>query len=97
MTEAGKNKDGSLGLSYPMLTRENYTAWALKMKVYMQAHAVWEAIESNGSKTTVDDRTDKIALAEVYQGIPEDILLTLAEKKDCKRSLGGRENDLPRR
>ena len=86
MTEAGKNKDGSLGLSYPMLTRENYTAWALKMKVYMQAHAVWGAIESSDSKTTVNDRTDKIALAAIYQGIPEDILLTLAEKKTAKEA-----------
>lgn len=35
--EVNKVKGGSIGLSYPMLTRSNYTAWALKMKVFMQA------------------------------------------------------------
>lgn len=33
-------KGGSVGLSYPTLTRENYTSWSMKMKVYMQAQGV---------------------------------------------------------
>ena len=58
--------------------------WAMKMKVYMQAHGVWAAIDPEGSKMQVEDKTDKIALAAIYQGVPEDILLTLAEKKAAK-------------
>lgn len=30
-----KVKDGSVGLSYPMLTKSNYTAWLIKMKVFI--------------------------------------------------------------
>lgn len=82
--DISKAKGGSMGLSYPMLTKSNYTAWALKMKVFMQAHAVWEAIEPNDPKATVEERTDKIALAMIYQGIPEEMLLSLAEKKKAK-------------
>lgn len=37
-TEANKNvKSGSIGLSYPLLDRSNYTAWAMKMKVFIKA------------------------------------------------------------
>lgn len=34
----------------------------------------------------IDDRTNKIALTSIYQGIPEDILLSLAEKKTAKEA-----------
>lgn len=83
--EPGKIKDGAVSLSYPMLTKGNYTAWTMKMKVNMQAHGVWAAVETAGKDKEIEDRTDKIALAMIYQEIPEDILLSLAEKKTAKR------------
>lgn len=86
ITDTSKNKDGTISLSYPMLTKGNYTAWAMKMRVYMQAHGVWDAIEPKGAKTTVEDKIDKTALAAIYQGIPDDILLTLVEKKTTKEA-----------
>lgn len=64
-----------MSLSYPKLNRVNYTAWALKMKVYMQAHGVWEAVVPKDPKKVVEEKTDKIALAAIYQSIPEDVLL----------------------
>lgn len=64
--ETTKSKDGSVGLSYLMLTKSNYTAWSLKMKVYMQAHEIWGAIESTGSKATIEDKVDKMALEAIY-------------------------------
>ncbi|XP_074336837.1 uncharacterized protein LOC141674009 [Apium graveolens] len=83
--ETGENKSGVVGLTYPMLIRSNYTTWALKMKVFMQAHSVWETIEPKDPKATkVDEKTDKIAMAMIYQGIPEEILLSVAEKKTAK-------------
>lgn len=84
--ETLKSKEGSVGLSYPMLTKSNYTAWSLKMKVYMQAHGIWEAIEPKNTKDAIEDKTDKMALAAIYQGIPEDILLSVAEKKTAKEA-----------
>lgn len=84
--DANKLKGGSVGLSYPTLTRENYTAWSMKMRVFMQAHSVWEAVEPTDPKTAVDGKTDKVALALIYQGIPEDVLLSIADKKTAKEA-----------
>ncbi|XP_074322913.1 uncharacterized protein LOC141659883 [Apium graveolens] len=85
MMETGKNKSGVVGLTYPMLTRSNYTTWALKMKVFMQAHSVWETIEPKDPKATkVNEKTDKVAMAMIYQGIPEEILLSVAENETAK-------------
>lgn len=72
-----------------MLTKINYTAWALKMKVFMQAHGVWEAIEpkeTKDEKGTVEDKVDKRALAVIYQGISEELLLSIAEKGTAKEA-----------
>ncbi|XP_074375171.1 uncharacterized protein LOC141716909 [Apium graveolens] len=82
--ETIKGKDGSVGLNYPMLTKTNYTAWSLKMKVYMEAHGIWEAVEPKNEKEKVDEKMDKMALASIYHGIPEEILLSIADKKTSK-------------
>ena len=50
----------------------------------MQAHGLWGVIEVADPKTGVDDNLDKVALATIFQAIPEDILLSLAEKKTAK-------------
>lgn len=82
--EGVKSKDETVALSYPMLTKSNYTAWSMKMRVFMQAHGIWNAVEPTDPKEAVEDKTDKIALAAIYQAIPEDILLSVAEKKSAK-------------
>lgn len=84
--ETNKTKDGPIGLSYPMLNRSNYTAWSIKMRVYMQAQGVWSAVENTDPKIVIEDKTDKVALAAIYQGIPEDILLSVSEKKTAKEA-----------
>ena len=64
--DANKGKEGTYGLSYPMLTKANYTVWAVKMKVFMQAHGVWEAIEHKDPKAdpkaVIEEKMDKRAL-----------------------------------
>ncbi|KAL8132026.1 hypothetical protein AgCh_007784 [Apium graveolens] len=55
------------------------------MRVFMQAHGIWEAVESTGAKAT-DDKVDKMALAAIYQGIPEDVLLSIVEKNNAKEA-----------
>ncbi|XP_074376724.1 uncharacterized protein LOC141718244 [Apium graveolens] len=84
--ETSKAKSGSFGLNYPMLTKENYTAWAMKMMVFMQAHGVWEAVEPSDPKAAKDEKMDKVALAMIYQGIPEEMLLSLAAKRTSKEA-----------
>ncbi|GJU61826.1 ribonuclease H-like domain, reverse transcriptase, RNA-dependent DNA polymerase [Tanacetum coccineum] len=80
------DKEGQITLHYPMLSRSNYAAWAIKMKVFMQAQGVWEAVEPKKTGDAVDVKMDKMALAAIYQGIPEDILLSLAEKETTKET-----------
>ena len=77
-------KENQITLHYPMLTRSNYAAWAIKMRVFMQAQGVWDAVEPRTPNTAIDVKKDKLALAAIYQGIPEDLLLSLAEKQTAK-------------
>ena len=75
-----------VGLSYPMLTRSKYTTWSLKMKVLMKAEGVWGAIEQKDPKIAVYDKTVQVALAAIYQGVREDVLLTITEKEIAKEA-----------
>lgn len=52
----------------------------------MQAQGVWVAVEQSDPKGVVETRTDKMALAAIYQGIPEDTLLSIVEKKSPKEA-----------
>ncbi|XP_074337094.1 uncharacterized protein LOC141674273 [Apium graveolens] len=69
-----------------MLTKTNHTVWAQKMMVFMKAYGVWEVIEPKDPKAPIEDKTDKRAMTIIYQGIPDDVLLALAEKKTSKQA-----------
>ncbi|XP_074328242.1 uncharacterized protein LOC141666145 [Apium graveolens] len=84
--ENPKPKEKSIGFSYPMIMKTNYTAWALKMSVFMQAHGVWDAIEPKDEKAVIEDKVDKRALTVIYQSIPEDLLLAIADKRSAKEA-----------
>ncbi|XP_074349643.1 uncharacterized protein LOC141689289 [Apium graveolens] len=84
--ETSKRKEGSIGLSYPLFTKSNYTLWSLKMKVFIKAQGVWDAIEPKDPKKPADEKTVQLALAAIYQGVPEDILLIIAEKETAKEA-----------
>lgn len=45
---------------------------------------VWIAVEQTDPEVIVEEKTNKVALAMIYQRIPEDVLLSLAEKKTAK-------------
>ncbi|XP_021629670.1 eukaryotic translation initiation factor 3 subunit C-like [Manihot esculenta] len=74
-------RERGVSLQYPLLTKTNYAAWAIKMQVYMQAQGVWNVVES---EDPVDPCSDRIALAAIFQGITEDTLLQLGVKKSAK-------------
>ncbi|KAL6634298.1 hypothetical protein ACP70R_026969 [Stipagrostis hirtigluma subsp. patula] len=76
-------KESSVTLQYPLLTRSNYTAWAIKMKACLKAQGVWEAIDMEKGADTCKDQ---IALAAIYQGISEETLLLLAEKETSREA-----------
>lgn len=78
------NKEGSVTLQDPMLSKTNYTALSTKMKVYMQAQEVWEAIEPKNTQNPVGMKIDKMTMAAIYQAIPKEVLLAIAEKQSAK-------------
>lgn len=82
------SEKGQVSLQYPMLTKTNYAAWAIKMKVFMQAQGVWDAVEPRTLNTVVEVKKDKMAMAAIYQGIPEDLLLSLSEKETAREAWG---------
>ncbi|XP_074373459.1 uncharacterized protein LOC141713783 [Apium graveolens] len=90
--DTGKGKNGSIGLSYPMLARNSYTTWALKIKIFMEAQGVWNVVSPSDEKVVVDVRNDKIAMAMMFQGLPEDMLLYVAQKKTAKEIWGAVKN-----
>ena len=61
-------------LQYPLLTKSNYAAWLIKMRVNLQAQGVWDAVEHGD----VEEHKNRMALDAIYQAIPEDVLLMLA-------------------
>lgn len=82
--DVSKPKGRAMGLSYLMLNNNNYMAWSLKIRVFMHAHGVWEAMKPNDQKSTIQETIDMFALAMIYQGIPEEMLLSPKEIKKAK-------------
>nr|GEU42316.1 zinc finger, CCHC-type [Tanacetum cinerariifolium] len=66
-----------------MLKPLNYSLWAIRMKIILEANGLWEAIEPN-EKTQADNRKDKTVITFLYQALPEDQLLQITKHKTAK-------------
>src|SRR4051812_46489070 len=55
----------------PLLTRTNYTEWALVMRVRLQAQGLWEVVEHGAF---IDYRDDREALGIILQAVPPEML-----------------------
>ncbi|GJV49841.1 zinc finger, CCHC-type containing protein [Tanacetum coccineum] len=67
----------------PMLKGANYTTWAIRMQVILEANGLWEMIEPKLT-TEVDTKKDKTAIAYIYQSLPEEQLLLISKYKTAK-------------
>jgi hypothetical protein len=80
-------KDGEIvSIRYPMLTKSNYLAWSIKMKVCMCAQRIWDVVEPKDPKVPTEESKDQMALAAIYQGIPEDMLFLVYGKETAKET-----------
>lgn len=75
-----KNGGSSSSIKCPMLTKDNYTVWAIRMKVALKVNKVWEAIEIE------DEASEKnsMAIALLFQSIPESLILQVGELDSAK-------------
>ncbi|XP_062232774.1 uncharacterized protein LOC133930085 [Phragmites australis] len=70
------------GTSYPVLTKANYSDWALLMKVKLKARALWNVIEKGGA----DAQEEMMALDALCGAVPPEMVPTLAKKETAKEA-----------
>ncbi|GJR91569.1 zinc finger, CCHC-type containing protein [Tanacetum coccineum] len=66
-----------------MLKPSNYSLWAIRMQINLEANGLWEMIEPLET-TQADDKKDKTAIAFLYQALPEEQLLQITKHKTAK-------------
>ena len=80
----GKREGVSGTVVCPMLTSTNYTVWAMRMKVFLRVHKVWEAIEPR----TAEEEKNDVATALLFQSIHENLILQVGEQGSPKEIWG---------
>jgi hypothetical protein len=73
---------GGGGTSYPVLTKTNYSDWALLMKVKLKARALWSVIEKGGA----DAYEEMIALDALCSAVPPEMMSLIADKDTAKEA-----------
>ena len=78
-----KEKEGAsfTTIKCPMLGTANYTVWAIRMKIALKVHKVWEAIEEEA----IDGDKNDMAIALLFQSIPEVLVLQCGELDTAKK------------
>ncbi|KAJ0587052.1 putative RNA-directed DNA polymerase [Helianthus annuus] len=76
-----KSVPNSTALQCPMLNKVNYTIWALRIRAIFNVHGVWEAIEPG---TETDVKKNNMAIALLFQSIPEEQILQVGNLKTAK-------------
>ncbi|XP_076917265.1 uncharacterized protein LOC143577272 [Bidens hawaiensis] len=54
-----------------MLKKNNYTTWALRIKVVFRSHDLWDVVEPR-SVAAVDEKKNSAAIANLFLSIPEE-------------------------
>ncbi|GJY24922.1 zinc finger, CCHC-type containing protein [Tanacetum coccineum] len=66
-----------------MLKPTNYSLWAIRMQIILEANGLWEMIEPLET-TQSNNKKDKTAIAFLYQSLPEEQLLQITKHKTAK-------------
>ena len=75
-------REVSAGTVFPMLTKTNYSNWALLMKVKLRAPLLWTAIEKGGVKP----HEDMQVLDALCSAVPPEMWLVIADKETSKEA-----------
>jgi hypothetical protein len=74
------NGGGAGIVSWPTLTKANYTEWAILMQVQLQGARIWDAIENDD----VLGRQERQALGAIFRFVPTEMVQVLAAKDNAK-------------
>lgn len=74
-------KEGGILIKCPMLNSTNYTVWAIRIKVLLKIHKVWDVIEDE----SVDIEKNDMATSILFQSIPETLILQVGELNTAKQ------------
>jgi hypothetical protein len=85
--EVGSSSSSASGvressLMWPMLTRSNYTEWAMLMQCNYEAMEVWEVIEPRGDG--VKRLQDRLAMGCLLRSVPKEMWQMLGSKRTVK-------------
>ncbi|XP_076922610.1 uncharacterized protein LOC143584436 [Bidens hawaiensis] len=73
-------ENGPSSVQYPMLTTMNYTVWAMRMKVVLRVHKVWDTINSG----VPDEDKNDMAMALLFQSIPKTLIMQIGDQETAK-------------
>ncbi|WVZ48743.1 hypothetical protein U9M48_000159 [Paspalum notatum var. saurae] len=74
-------------VTYPMLTRTNYTEWSLVMRVNLQAAGLWEVVNTGEGEY----RDDRNALAALLRAVPREMRGRSRGEGDGQGGMGGNQ------
>ncbi|XP_076949586.1 uncharacterized protein LOC143622280 [Bidens hawaiensis] len=74
-------ENSSTSLICPMLNPTNYTIWAMKLRAIFNIHGVWEMIDPG---TSTDAKNNSMAIALLFQSIPEAMTLQVGNLPTAK-------------
>jgi hypothetical protein len=70
------------GTAFPVLTKTNYSDWAMLMKVKLRARGLWVAVDKGG----VDPQEDMMALDALVSAVPPEMVATVVDKGSTKEA-----------
>ena len=78
--ETPSKEAGPSSIKLPMLNASNYTVWAMRIKIALKVHKVWETIDP-GNK---HEEKNNMAIALLFQSIPEALVLQVGDLDTAK-------------
>nr|GEW20186.1 zinc finger, CCHC-type [Tanacetum cinerariifolium] len=87
-------EQGNVPLQCPKLTDTNYTTWALMMETILKAYGLWKVIDAKKEidgkqETTIDGKVENTAKGMIFQTLPQDMLMQIAQYTTIKNARSG--------
>jgi hypothetical protein len=80
--EIVRESGGGGVVSWPTLTKTNYTEWAILMRVKLQGAGLWEAVDMDDAP----GRQERQAFGAILSSVPTEMVQLLAAKDNADTS-----------